>query len=160
MRLIDVDAIYQDLLPYANRTRDFVMKIVNEQPTVEMAEDCISREAVYRQINKWVASGDSVLSLHKRVDALPSVQPQLKRGKWIFNENMHDYCCSECGCLMPNVNEYYRKKIIGCPYCLADMRDIRETGITAKEGMEIAKAFHDGIMEGFAEMEQQRRGDA
>lgn len=45
-----------------------------------------------------------------------------KTGKWIFNKNMHDYCCSECGCLMPNVNEYYRKKIIGCPYCLADMR--------------------------------------
>lgn len=50
-------------------------------------------------------------------------EPQCKRGKWIFSEKMgHQYCCSECGLPMPNVNEYYRKKIIGCPYCLADMR--------------------------------------
>lgn len=57
--------------------------------------------------------------------ALKIIATQPKRGKWIFNENMHDYCCSECGCLMPNVNEYYRKKIIGCPYCLADMREVK-----------------------------------
>lgn len=45
------------------------------------------------------------------------------KGKWIFNEKMyHQYCCSECGLPMPAVNDYYREKIIGCPYCLADMR--------------------------------------
>lgn len=46
-----------------------------------------------------------------------------KKGKWTFNEKMyHQYCCSECGLPMPAVNDYYRTKIIGCPYCLADMR--------------------------------------
>lgn len=128
MRLIDADAIYQDLLPYANRTRDFVMKIINEQPTVEMVDDCISREAALRHRHIMYDDYGMGYSAIRGDDitGLPSVTPQPKRGKWIFNENMHDYCCSECGCLMPNVNEYYRKKIIGCPYCLADMREVQE----------------------------------
>lgn len=55
------------------------------------------------------------------VDGVKDYQP--KKGKWIFNENMyHQYCCSECGLPMPPINDYYRAKIIGCPYCLADMR--------------------------------------
>ena len=33
--MIDADMIYQDLLPYSNKTREFVMKIINAQPTVE-----------------------------------------------------------------------------------------------------------------------------
>lgn len=45
--------------------------------------DVISRQAVHRQINKWVASGESdnsLMSLHNRVDTLPSVASEWK---WI-----------------------------------------------------------------------------
>ena len=55
--------------------------------------------------------------------AIQALEQQRKRGKWIFREDMgHQYCCSECGCPKPFVNDYYYKKVIGCPYCLADMR--------------------------------------
>lgn len=55
--------------------------------------------------------------------AIKALEQQRKRGKWIFREDMgHQYCCSECGCPKPFVNDYYYKKVIGCPYCLADMR--------------------------------------
>ena len=103
------------------------IELLKQQP----CEDCISREQtlkchyyIYDEYGNWLDVVDA-----SDIERLPSVQPQPKRGKWIFNENMHDYCCSECGCLMPNVNEYYRKKIIGCPYCLADMREVQDDGI-------------------------------
>ena len=93
----------------------------NQQP----GEDAVSRQAVINTIfYKSDNSCDVVLStdLMDRIKQLPSVTPQRKRGKWIFREDMgHQYCCSECGCPKPSVNDYYYKKIIGCPYCLADM---------------------------------------
>ena len=88
-------------------------------------EDAVSRQAVINTIfYKSDNSCDVVLStdLMDRIKQLPSVTPQRQKGKWIFREDMgHQYCCSECGCPKPSVNDYYYKKIIGCPYCLADM---------------------------------------
>ena len=57
---------------------DTIIKTLEQQ----LSEDCISRQAVHRQINEWVASGDSdknLLSLHNRIDTLPPItlQPKL-----------------------------------------------------------------------------------
>lgn len=65
-------------------------------------EDCTSRKEVHRQINEWVASGDSekdLLSLHKRIDTLPPVAPQPKIGQWILTprDKYIDINCSVCG---------------------------------------------------------------
>lgn len=64
----------------------------------ESCEDAISRQAVHRQINKWVASGESdndLMSLHNRVDTLSSVNPQ---PRWIpVSKRLPDIhnCCKK-----------------------------------------------------------------
>lgn len=87
--------------------------------------DTISRQAVHRQINKWVASGESdksLLSLHNRVDNLLSVSTE-KTGRWIDDgcyaegHSDHAYRCSECG------EHYigYVGEFNYCPNCGAKM---------------------------------------
>ena len=97
--------------------------------SVKTELDCVSREAVQDLIAKLLSDylhdedREKIENVNAGIGELPSVQPQRKCGKWIFREDMgHQYCCSECGCPKPFVNDYYYKKIIGCPYCLADMR--------------------------------------
>jgi hypothetical protein len=66
---------------------------------------------------------DTCKSRESHKMAIKALEQTRPKGKWIFREDMgHQYCCSECGCPKPFVNDYYYKKIIGCPYCLADMR--------------------------------------
>ena len=69
----------------------------DEQPTVEMAEDCISRQATIDAIYKKHIGGKDAIEnapindlyacgLEEAVDAvedMPSVTPQPKRGQWI-----------------------------------------------------------------------------
>lgn len=182
MRLIDADKlIYQShaqhIQPYINK------KDIDNASTVEMADDCISRADTIKWLKKvTVTEGIEFKTGFEQIiydiEQMPSVQPQPKRGKWIEDAETYykmlnerglgvdeytpyftdDIACSVClakySCI-DNETQFFKY----CPNCGADMRDIRETGITAKEGMEIAKAFHNGLMEGFAEMEQQRRGD-
>ena len=136
-------------------TREYIVKIIDdgskrseenirelecewgaEEIEQQPCEDAISREDAIGVILRFYTKCERMGRLRftpnlikqecaDMLSVMPSVTTQPKRGKWIFNKNMHDYCCSECGCLMPSVNEYYRKKIIGCPYCLADMREVK-----------------------------------
>lgn len=103
-------------------------------PQIEPCEDCISREAVNALVDELaraisderccISRGRSTATIMRDILQLPPVSTQRKMGKWIFNEKLgHQYCCSECGNPMPTVNDYYRAKLIGCPYCLADMRE-------------------------------------
>lgn len=66
----------------------------------ESCNDAISRKEVHRQINKWVASGESendLGSLHNRIRALPPVTLQLKTGHWVFVDKAKEHAhCSEC----------------------------------------------------------------
>lgn len=54
----------------------------------------------------------------KAIEALPSVQPERKKGKWIQNDN-GTYSCSLCQSWIPKEQHYYARF---CLYCGADMR--------------------------------------
>ena len=102
-----------------------------EQPTVEMAEDCVSREQAINEINKKVLC--HTYEAREIIENLPSVQPQPKRGKWIdtgmwlegrkygkeHGEMIDAYSCEYCG-----YSQYYKTNF--CPNCGADMREVED----------------------------------
>ena len=48
-----------------------------------------------------------------------AVTPKPKMGRWIDKDGISDFMyCSNCG-----GKKHYSEKWIGCPYCLADMRE-------------------------------------
>lgn len=112
-------------------------RLLNSGTSEAETTDAVSRESLVNELkcgywNKDLQSAkddpcviDSMIDWCIRiVKSQPPVIPQRKKGKWIFNEKLgHQYCCSECGNPMPTVNDYYRAKLIGCPYCLTDMRE-------------------------------------
>ena len=70
-------------------------------------------------------------------NALPSVQPERKKGRWERHNTYHgddtsgfidpDWRCSECG-RQANVNEWFMYDLTDfCPNCGADMRGDNET---------------------------------
>ena len=139
MRLIDADKlIYQShaqhIQPYINK------KDIDNAPTVELAEDCISRDAVLKIYDEWFATcniADKKESPKAKIKALPTVQPQPKRGKWIKangEENLAIWTCDQCGCKIYSETEYDRKKFHAwCGKCGcrmdADMREVQDDGI-------------------------------
>ena len=78
-----------------------------EQPTVEMAEDCVKREDAIRResVIEWLKDKDILKTKNqeenarRELDELPSVTPQPKRGKWIGEESLDGsirYMCDNC----------------------------------------------------------------
>lgn len=61
--------------------------------------DLISRQAVLREFT--CLSDDAFVinsTIQKIVKKLPSVEPERKTGKWMWNNHLGEYECSECGC--------------------------------------------------------------
>ena len=61
--------------------------------------DLISREAAYDEII-W-NSDNGLIDAKVAIEALrklPSVEPERKTGKWIWDKRTGEYECSECGC--------------------------------------------------------------
>lgn len=87
----------------------------------ELCEDAVSREAAI----KCCTFGRTSLGLIDELRRLPSVQPERKRGKWVYypkasgsvtSTAVHLYpVCSECGCEHPSTNY--------CPNCGAQMEE-------------------------------------
>lgn len=70
------------------------------------------------------------------IDLLPSVQPERKRGEWIYGENdgQDGWYCSECGLFIPWYYDYYGLDNIDfiadfntCPKC--DTKMLKYTGM-------------------------------
>lgn len=70
------------------------------------------------------------------LDQLPSVQPERKRGEWIYGENdgQDGWYCSECGLFIPWYYDYYGLDNIDfiadfntCPKC--DTKMLKYTGM-------------------------------
>ena len=85
--------------------------LIDRQAAIDALADmhCKSDEDGY----VWIIRSDA----WARIDALPSVTPKQKRGKWI-----NGYC-SECGKHAPfwaMASTYYKSSF--CPNCGADMR--------------------------------------
>ena len=91
--------------------------------------DLISRQAAIDAIEDI---NPSVAWLNYAVDiikALPSVQPEQKRGKWIVIMNEPNITFDECKCSECGVVEYFNKgwkKFNYCPNCGAIMDMERE----------------------------------
>ena len=90
MRLIDADKLLEDYKELADC--DFIhplyentlREIIDDAPTVEVCEDCISREMALKESHKICIDGDVFDVVQaETLFALPSVQPQRKKGKWI-----------------------------------------------------------------------------
>ena len=99
-----------------------------EERTNERTEthacDCISRQAAIDETWKYPTYSDplNVLTeVRDRIKALPSAQPERKKGKWVDCEDGYYLAnCSECGFQM-DVHEN-RGYFNFCPNCGADMR--------------------------------------
>ena len=63
--------------------------------------------------------------IDRRLEALPSIQPEQRTGKWIESNDIDFYRCSECGC-------YWEKGMVEncnmdfCPNCGAKMEEVSE----------------------------------
>lgn len=123
MRLIDADKLlndYEELADcdfihplYENTLRD----IIDDAPTVEVCEDCISRAEAVRIAESYYHTEQVV----EEIRELPSVTPQPKIGHWIEYPNewgdnwqYSKYECSVCHCLKPFHGDF-------CPNCGAKM---------------------------------------
>lgn len=89
----------------------------------EQCEDCISRDAVMHILDEVGGDFDSpreavvpIDCIADMVSELPSVTPQPKMGRWIFDEVLdHHYYCSECKAMGVDYWDY-------CPNCGCAMK--------------------------------------
>ena len=106
-----------------NSDYDTAFKMAIKALEQEPCEDCISRQAVLDAISaNSVFENEYNLTasrIQNAVEALPPVTPKPKTGRWIDKDGISDFMyCSNCG-----GKKHYSEKWIGCPYCLADMRE-------------------------------------
>ena len=109
MRIIDADALikeFDDKCAYecaiCKYSKDFApCKLIDNAPTVE--------QEYYITGAQW----DQFMKEHKR-----------PRGKLIIKNHMET--CEQCGSVMPMMNDYYRAKLRGCPYCLTEFTNLAD----------------------------------
>ena len=86
-----------------------------------MKNDLISRasaiDIVRFECGEWEGLAKTII---KRFEQLPSVQPERKRGKWIYNSPV-TMKCNQCGLVIKDW-DWHRFKY--CPNCGADMREV------------------------------------
>ena len=89
------------LSAYQKGWNDAIDAIVDNEPTVE--QECYITGA------QW----DEFMKEHKR-----------PKGKLIIKNHMET--CEQCGSVMPMMNDYYRAKLRGCPYCLTEFTNLAD----------------------------------
>ena len=111
-----------------------------------MSSDLISRQAVLDTLKGFnvidiisyehgVIYVQAVINaIYNRLNNLPSVEPERKKGKWIDGMLYHDFDesewekvkCSVCKNFVTKQIFYHDNKYHYCPYCGADMRGDHE----------------------------------
>ena len=106
-----------------------------------MNDDLISRDAVLKEINCWIGSGEyryamSERFLIDRIKTLPPVNPQEpKTGHWEwvqydYNPKIGNWHCSECRSIV--VESVYKNEKAGiplykfCPNCGVEMQEVNK----------------------------------
>lgn len=88
-------------------------------PAVQPELDCISRQAaIDAVIDEFKRSPTPAIRAKLRLEALPSAQPERKKGRWIDKSNGIEGAwnyCSVCGEQAIDLYDF-------CPNCGADMR--------------------------------------
>ncbi len=116
---------------YVKRAGALEMAI--EALETRFCEDTISRQEVLKQINCWIGGGEYRYTnatdyLTKRVQDIPSVNPQPKTGHWITTKTfMHngEFYCDKCKCESPK-----NEKWDYCPNCGAKMFEPQESEVS------------------------------
>ena len=80
--------------------------------------DPIDRQAVLDIVCSNCDYYDENESQYDRIEKLPSVKSERKKGKWIRNDN-GTWSCSKCSSWIPDEQHYYANY---CLYCGAEMR--------------------------------------
>jgi hypothetical protein len=99
---------------------DMAIKALEQEP----CDDCWSKKEVVDIINRqrFGINKISMGIIKEKLEALPSVTPTRKKGKWI------DGHCSECGCDVPAyMNDWKWIKDMDakfCPICGAEMENV------------------------------------
>ena len=90
-----------------------------------MNDDLVSRQAAFGEIKKCRFVVDAI----EKISALPSAQPERKKGKWVYAEDEYGidgYHCNQCGFFVPwdYIHKFinYIEDYNFCPNCGADMR--------------------------------------
>ena len=102
-RAIDADALKIDIIAEGQRNRRYKLGEIWE----------LNRAEIY-----------------KVIDEQPTIEPQRKKGKWIYGESEagnDGYYCSKCGNFVPwKYDEYdidFIKEFLFCPNCGAEMTE-------------------------------------
>ena len=85
-----------------------------------MMDDLIYRQAAINAVmDEFKRVPTTAIRAKKRLEGLPSAQPQRMRGRWIYNSRF-TMKCDQCGIVIKDW-DWFRFKI--CPGCGADMRE-------------------------------------
>lgn len=55
------------------------------------------------------------------INAEPTIEPQRKKGKWIWSEDNASWCCSICGCVFEEID--WKPEYNFCPNCGVEMTE-------------------------------------
>ena len=97
--------------------------------TISRASVCEILSDIYLTDGEKIVSIKEVDKAYNAVLALPSAQPEQKKGTWVYKEDLKQYYCSECGYPSLTYDDTY---IYGmdlpnfCEDCGADMRGEQE----------------------------------
>ena len=121
----DINHVYNNCSMY-----DTLKRMLDELTEKEPCVDCISRQAVFNVIDKWIKDENleciiatELNRLSITIDDLPKTC-MLPKGNWIKTARERiDRCpvweCSLCG---DEVSSWLPEEFNYCPYCGADMR--------------------------------------
>jgi predicted RNA-binding Zn-ribbon protein involved in translation (DUF1610 family) len=84
------------------------MRLIDEDAAIESLTEYGNGRAVYISVEEAV----------RRIEQLPSAQPEREKGEWVYNSPV-TMKCNRCGLVIKDW-DWHRFKI--CPNCGADMR--------------------------------------
>lgn len=103
-----------------------------EERTETHACDCISRQAVLKQLKGCLTGGETEYNYVKlHIDSIPPVTPKPKTGQWIYDKKTDLATCSKCSAYCPH-DKLGRIETNFCPNCGAKMSEI-PTGSESEE---------------------------
>lgn len=93
-----------------------------EDETAEPCTDCVSRQAVMKIVKRWYPYKSEI----KELEALPSVTPTQRMGRWIEERTYME--CTNCNDVWHyEANQTERFKF--CPNCGAKMHELQESEV-------------------------------
>lgn len=99
----------------------------------EPCSDCIRRESIIEIVNhqRFGMSKLAFSIIAAKVKELPSVTPQPKMGRWIYDKNIDNWRCSECGETPKTMGycgaaDFMAKHFKYCNHCGRKMQEVEE----------------------------------